>query len=228
MREEKQPPPPPPPKSVTTTSTSSKPNSLLSRLIDLDTTWSLHIHTICHPFPRSILKALELCGDGRFWFPIPIALFFSSSLSLKSNHLQSILIGLLIGSLFDLILIGLIKFLIRRPRPFYNKGMHLTVAVDHWSFPSGHSSRVWFISYFLYLSSASIPAALIQLGYSGNQWIGSDDGKIVKIFVSIVCLWSAATSISRVLLGRHFVLDVIAGACLGVLEALLVFNFCKV
>lgn len=55
-----------------------------------------------------------------------------------------------------------------------------------------------------------------------------DDGKAVDfvvLVVSVVSLWAVATSVSRVLLGRHFVCDVIAGACLGVVEALLVFHF---
>ncbi|KAK9103166.1 hypothetical protein Sjap_020420 [Stephania japonica] len=107
---------------------------------------------------------------------------------------------------------------VKRPRPVYNKGMSLTVSVDHWSFPSGHSSRVCFVASFLCGSSDSINAALVELR-------GLACGKIAKAFVWIVCLWSVVTSLSRVLLGRHFVLDVLAGACLGVVEAWLVFWF---
>lgn len=55
--------------------------------------------------------------------------------------------------------------------------------------------------------------------------VGIDDGAAVNLVVLVACSWAAATSISRVLLGRHFVCDVIAGALLGVLEALLVFRF---
>lgn len=55
--------------------------------------------------------------------------------------------------------------------------------------------------------------------------VGIDDGEAVNLVVLVACSWAAATSISRVLLGRHFVCDVIAGAFLGVLEALLVFRF---
>ncbi|KAJ4952182.1 hypothetical protein NE237_029014 [Protea cynaroides] len=159
---------PEPPK--TTLTTEPKSHSFARRLIELDTAWSLNIHTICQPFPRSVLKALEISGDGRFWFPIPVALFFSP-LASRSHHLRSIIIGLFLGSLLDLVLIGIIKYLIRRPRPVYNKGMHLTVSVDHWSFPSGHSSRVCFIASFLYFSSASIGEALVQLRSSGNEFI---------------------------------------------------------
>lgn len=223
MEEERRPPKPPAAAPV------PKPLSLLRRLTNLDTSCSLYIHTICQPFPRPILKTLEISGDGRFWFPIPVALFFSP-LASKSNNLRSILVGLIIGSILDAVLVGIIKYLIRRPRPVYNKGMHLTVSVDHWSFPSGHSSRVCFIAAFLHLASVSVGEALIQLRSSGNEfidrWVDSD-GKIVEHFILVLCLWSAATSISRILLGRHFVFDVTAGACLGVLEAFLVINFLK-
>lgn len=47
---------------------------------------------------------------------------------------------------------------------------------------------------------------------------------LVDYFVPIVATWAFITSISRVLLGRHFVFDVLAGICLGILEALFVFH----
>lgn len=208
------------PRSQSLDATLPNPPSLLRRLVHQDAALSLHLHTIFQPFPRSILKALEISGDGRFWFPVPVALFLSP-LSSTSSHLGSIFFSLFIGSILDLLVVGLIKYQIQRPRPVYNKDMHLTVAVDHWSFPSGHSSRVCFIAAFVYLSSASIIEALKQLNF---PWLSSH-GTVVQLFVWIVLFWSVATSISRVLLGRHFVFDIVAGACLGVVEALLVFHF---
>lgn len=184
-----------------------EPQSLLRRLIDLDATWSLHIHTICQPIPRSILKALEISGDGRFWFPIPIALVY------LCPPLRPFLLLLLIGSFLDLLVVGFLKFLFRRPRPVYNRGMHLIVAVDHWSFPSGHSSRVSFVAAFLYLCCHS-------LSYSDARLLFGSHDHIVVLLVPAVCTWAAMTSVSRVLLGRHFVFDVIAGSCLGLIEAL--------
>ncbi|PKU77156.1 probable lipid phosphate phosphatase beta [Dendrobium catenatum] len=200
------------------TSATAKPAPfLLHRLIDLDIAFSLWVHSACLPIPRWLLKALEISGDGRFWFPIPISLFSFSSRS-------PILLALILGSLLDLLLVGLIKHLVRRPRPVYNKGMNLTFAVDHWSFPSGHSSRVFFISAFLIMCADRFRADLdshhLVHGYFG--------GEPTDLFLMFACVWSAATSVSRVLLGRHFVLDVIAGACLGVFEALLVFHLMKI
>ncbi|XP_010258999.1 PREDICTED: probable lipid phosphate phosphatase beta isoform X2 [Nelumbo nucifera] len=165
-----------------------KPPSLRHRLTHLDTTLSLHIHTICQPFPRPLLKALEISGDGLFWIPIPIALFFTP-LASKSVHVRFLLVGLFIGFLFDLILVGLIKYLVRRPRPVYNTGIHLTFSVDHWSFPSGHSSRVCFIAAFLYLSMETVYQAVVQLKSSGNRFFSETidpDGACVGVFEAFV------------------------------------------
>ncbi|KAG1354475.1 Presqualene diphosphate phosphatase [Cocos nucifera] len=203
---------------TTTTTMASLPRpSLLHRLITLDTAFSLRIHSLCRPVPRSLLKALEISGDGRFWFPIPLALLpFSSSAAAFP-----LLLALLLGSLLDLLLVGLVKHLVRRPRPVYNKGMSLAFAVDHWSFPSGHSSRVFFIASFLRLSRASLRQLLAD-----RRWIGAHyGGDPAELLLRLVFVWSLATSASRVLLGRHFVLDVVAGSCLGVLEAFIVFYF---
>ncbi|CAN6273783.1 unnamed protein product [Urochloa humidicola] len=71
--------------------------------------------------------------------------------------------------------------------------MYVAVAADHWSFPSGHSSRAFLVAAFLAAGGFRPREALF--------------------------LWAATTSASRVLLGRHYVLDVIAGALLGVFEA---------
>jgi presqualene diphosphate phosphatase len=72
--------------------------------------------------------------------------------------------------------------------------MYVAVAADHWSFPSSHSSRVFLVATFL-TGAGGLPHR------------------------EALFLWAAATSASRVLLGRHYVLDVVAGACLGVFEA---------
>ncbi|KAJ4981433.1 hypothetical protein NE237_032270 [Protea cynaroides] len=95
---------PEPPK--TTVTTEPKSHTFTRRLIELNLSWSFNIHTI--------------------WQPFPLALFFSP-LASRSHHLRSIIIGLFLGSLLDLVLIGIIKYLICQPRPVYNKGMHLTV-----------------------------------------------------------------------------------------------------
>ncbi|CAN4077931.1 unnamed protein product [Withania somnifera] len=92
--------------------------------------------------------------------------------------------------------------------------MFLSFSVDHWSFPSGHSSRVSMIATVVYLSFDLIKELLIKLSYD----------LLVDYLMIIVIGWAATTSFSRVLLGRHFVFDVIAGVLLGVLEGMLAFQ----
>ncbi|KAI3453521.1 hypothetical protein Pfo_010184 [Paulownia fortunei] len=215
--ESKPPPPPPPPPQSRSTPT------LLRRLINLDTVVSLQLYTFFQPIlPFFVLKSLELSGDGRLFFPITLSTLLTTtpvSTLITPTPTTFLLLNLLIGSVLDLLLIGLIKHLIQRPRPVYNKNMFLSFAVDHWSFPSGHSSRVSYIAMFCFFYSNQIIDVLLInfLNFDAESWI-------VEYFVVVVGLWAAITSVSRVLLGRHFVLDVVSGACLGVLEGLLVFR----
>ncbi|KAK1381807.1 putative lipid phosphate phosphatase beta [Heracleum sosnowskyi] len=181
--------------------------SLLNRLTTLDKHLSLTLYTLTSSIlPHSLLKLLEFLGDGRLFFPLIL-----STLAISSQLLPiyPFLVNLLIGSVLDLILIGSIKHIVQRPRPVYNKNMSLVFDVDHWSFPSGHSSRVCFIAGLVCLSDVGI----VYLVY---------DFEMLKIGV---CVWAGVTSISRVLLGRHYVFDVVVGACLGVFEAVAVICF---
>ncbi|KAG9452384.1 hypothetical protein H6P81_005288 [Aristolochia fimbriata] len=146
----------------------SKSPSILNRLVSLDAELSLLFYNAFQFCPRFLLKALEISGDGRLWFPIPVAFFFSS----KSPHLRPLLLFVFLSCLFDLLVVGSIKVLVRRPRPVYNKGMHLVFSADHWSFPSGHSSRVFLIATCLYLSLDSLIEAAKGFNHSG--WEFSD------------------------------------------------------
>lgn len=49
----------------------------------------------------------------------------------------------------------------------------------------------------------------------------------VNLLVVAVWSWALTTVISRVVLGRHYVLDVSFGACFGVLEAFFTLRFLK-
>ncbi|KAL6911940.1 hypothetical protein ACP4OV_000745 [Aristida adscensionis] len=179
------------------TSTSSPPAprkpTLLGGVRALDAAVSLRLHALFLPVPRLLLKALEVAGDGRIWLPVPISLLLLSATPASSGEVSPLLAGLVAGLVLDLVLVGLVKVVVRRPRPAYNAAdMYVAVAADHWSFPSGHSSRAFLVAAFL-------------------AGAGLHRGALF--------LWAAATSASRVLLGRHYVLDVVAGACLGVFEA---------
>ncbi|KAG9151556.1 hypothetical protein Leryth_026371, partial [Lithospermum erythrorhizon] len=191
------------------------PTTLLHRLATLDTTLSHHLYTLTHPFlPYPLLKLLEISGDGFLFFPLLISLLLYPYPTPTTTPLYPLIYNLLIGGIIDLILIGLLKHRFRRPRPLYNKNMSIAFAVDQFSFPSGHSSRVFFV------------ATMLCNNYGVRDFMECNKmgGFLGDHFVGIVWGWAVLTSISRVLLGRHFVCDVVVGMCLGVLNGVFVFR----
>jgi membrane-associated phospholipid phosphatase len=82
-----------------------------------------------------------------------------------------------------------LKRLIRRPRPD-GPPDGLYPIHDHYSLPSGHAVRVAAI--------ATVLGPLIP------GWL-----------IAVLALWAAAVALSRVLLGVHYLLDVLSGIVLG-------------
>ncbi|CAL5228821.1 g12022 [Coccomyxa viridis] len=107
--------------------------------------------------------------------------------------------NLLLGLLIDLAYVGLLKGAIRRPRPVYNNASDflLVVKVDQYSFPSGHAARVMFLAIFAFMWLHERHAGLA---------VG-------------ICIWAGVTALSRCLMGRHYLGDVLAGALTGVATA---------
>ncbi|MCO5570459.1 hypothetical protein L7F22_024181 [Adiantum nelumboides] len=187
----------------------------MGALHEWDSKISLRIHEWGLKVPRAFLQALEYSGDGLFWIPATGAMCWAPAFTL-----QDFVKGLLIGFMLDLLFIGSLKALFRRPRPVYNKGMYLVVSLDHYSFPSGHASRAFTILIFV-LKYASDWKDTV------SQMVGVDElGLIGYYFVPFLfASWAVATASSRIFLGRHFLLDVVVGSLLGILEAWFVINY---
>ncbi|XP_020225624.1 probable lipid phosphate phosphatase beta [Cajanus cajan] len=195
--------------------------ALLGRIQNVDNSISLYIHTLTRPIaPRPLLRLLELVADFRFFFPVSLSLFLAApSASPLRSHL---LLPLLLCSLLDLLFIALVKFLVRRSRPSYanHSEYNAVVSVDNFSFPSGHSSRVCFVASIFSLSRPHILADL----NSPRVAIRGHEVPPVDLLITAVWAWALTTVVSRVALGRHYVIDVCFGACFGVLEALFTFR----
>ncbi|KAK7330734.1 hypothetical protein VNO77_24932 [Canavalia gladiata] len=211
-----------PPKSTAT----SPP--LLRRIHNIDHSISLYIHTLTSPIaPRPLLRLLELLADFRCFFPVSLSLFLATP---SSSPIRShLLLPLLLCSLLDLLFIALLKFLVRRSRPSYatHSEYNAVVSVDNFSFPSGHSSRVFFVASIVSLSRPWILADLNhpRVTVLVRRWFEEDNVMAVDLLIAAVWSWALTTVLSRVALGRHYVLDVFFGACFGVLEALVTFHF---
>lgn len=101
--------------------------------------------------------------------------------------------------ILDIVVIAITKAFVRRRRPVpMNKLME--VGPDKYSFPSGHASRAVLIAFILMVINP------------------------VSIFAyPPLCAWVVAVSVSRVLLERHYILDVLAGLIIGLVEGLLMY-----
>lgn len=97
------------------------------------------------------------------------------------------------------ILVLLIKFSIRRKRPEGEWGAIYRNTDPH-SFPSGHAARAFLI-------------AVIALTL-GPVWVAV-----------VLSIWAPLVTFSRVLMGVHYLSDVLAGAILGILVALIGLQF---
>lgn len=98
--------------------------------------------------------------------------------------------------------------------------MSPAVHADNFSFPSGHASRVMFLAtlfHLIYQNHEGLISDFIL------QWVEFEPG----LFLVGVWVWAIMTATSRVLLGRHFLSDVLTGAFVGVLEGIVAFRFLR-
>ncbi|XP_017885165.1 phospholipid phosphatase 6 isoform X2 [Ceratina calcarata] len=134
--------------------------------------------------------ALEVSCHGIVWLASLLALIWI----LNNARLFQMQVNLIIALTLDIIIIGVLKAFTRRRRPAEDLR---TFGPDKYSFPSGHVSRAMLIFYFFkYL------------------WPISD------IYVTLLLLWVATLFFSRVLMRKHYLLDVTAGLFIGYAEGL--------
>jgi membrane-associated phospholipid phosphatase len=141
---------------------------------------------------RKFVIALEFSGSGYIWIPYSIIMIALHYTTIR-EAIRYIL--LFTGLMFDIAVIGTAKGLTRRPRPAVNHDDVLSIGPDKYSFPSGHTSRAVFLLFYFVRTKffETIP-------------------------VPMIIIWLSLVVASRVLLGRHYVSDVIAGIFFGIFE----------
>lgn len=199
--------------------------------------WDDHASSVLYQagtqVPRFVWKILEYTGDGVVWLLLTISAILAPA---TSSSWRWIFCNLLAGLLIDLVEVGTIKGLVRRPRPKHNtlaKDMVVIVAVDHYSFPSGHSSRYEVLllagprsrNEMQHITDQSrtythtyspCRVSFIAIFVAILQW--SEPSPLAHAYaVYVACVWALTVAFSRCVMGRHYLTDVIAGLVLGII-----------
>jgi undecaprenyl-diphosphatase len=156
----------------------------------------VHGRLVDRRFPRSLGALLRTCsalGDGWLW------LIGAAALLAAARPLAELTLAAAMAAAVNLPVVVL-KTLVRRPRPgAYERNPFLDVAIggppacDVYSFPSGHAANA--VALAVVLSHAFRPVT--ALAFTGALLIGT----------------------SRVLLGHHYLTDLIAGVMVGLIAA---------
>ncbi|XP_015122968.1 phospholipid phosphatase 6 [Diachasma alloeum] len=139
-------------------------------------------------------KLLEISAHGIPWLAGWLALLWI----VNSKNLYQMQVNLFLGLLLDIFLIAILKAVTRRRRPLKSDDP-FAVGPDKYSFPSGHASRTTFITYFFI-----------------NLW------PVSFVFIPPLLAWTISVCLSRLLMRRHHLLDILAGIALGLLNGLLI------
>lgn len=159
----------------------------LNRLAAREHVWLERLNGVRLPdWEVTLLRRVSRLGDGVFWYMLMLALIAWHGLNALPAVLHMILAGL-IGTLIYKWLKGATE----RPRPYQvcPSICCLTAPLDRFSFPSGHTLHA---VVFSLVATAYYPAL----------------GWVVWPFTALVAL-------SRLVLGLHYMSDVLIGALLG-------------
>ena len=159
----------------------------METLFDLDARLSARLRVAEKPGKRRRLAIIfGHSGDSWFWL---LGLLLVAWLG--GEGWRRLAFALILGILLTAVVVLLIKFSVRRPRPEGEWGQVYRRADPH-SFPSGHAAR-------------ALMLALVALGVA-PAWLGW-----------LLLAWAPLVGLARVATGLHYVSDVLAGWVLGLL-----------
>ncbi|XP_044759365.1 phospholipid phosphatase 6 [Coccinella septempunctata] len=137
-------------------------------------------------------RALEVSCHGIPW----LAFWIAFTWLFNDSSLIQLQVNMLLGLLLDIIVVAVCKAYFRRRRPSTNQDDALgQMGPDVFSFPSGHCSR-----------------AVLVLFFFTRLW------PVPMIFVPPMLAWVFSICASRILMQRHYLLDIVGGILLGLLE----------
>ncbi len=166
--------------------------------MDIDQVLYYSIHSLAGRSPL-LDFSIVFCA---VYLPIIItlcAVFFVGMLSIPSREKMYILIEAVVAALVSrYVVTALIRLFMHRLRPFTVPGSHSLFITSGSAFPSGHASVLFAVGTVLYM-------------------VHKKAGAWFFVASTIVC-------VARVAAGVHYPLDVIAGACVGIVSGYFVFR----
>lgn len=162
---------------------------MMNRVINMELSILNWIQTLRTPMLDRFSALFTSLGDhGEIWFIILLILFV-----MKKTRKVAIL-GLIAISVEVVLISGIIKPIVMRPRPFYANPVDLIISVPRGSsFPSGHAASSFAVAMILYFNNI----------------------KYKPIYISLAILMA----FSRLYAYVHYPSDVLVGTLLGIFIA---------
>jgi undecaprenyl-diphosphatase len=159
-------------------------------LLRTDARWSGALRVAEKPGPLRTVS-MVLAHSGDSWFwAIGLILLYMAGSAFWKEWALTQLLWISVLA----VLVLALKFTVRRRRPEGDWG-EIYRSTDPHSFPSGHAAR-------------AILIAIIALGL-GPLWLGL-----------LLMIWAPLVALARVAMGLHYLSDIVVGALVGLLVAL--------
>jgi undecaprenyl-diphosphatase len=168
-------------------------NQVLNRIQALDSALCVTVsHTSQYRLIRDWFRIISRLGDGVFWYTLMLAILIVQ----QADGVKPVL-HMLAAGLTGTLIYKWLKHKTHRPRPYQ---VHQDVWVvgkplDHFSFPSGHTLH-------------AVAFGLVALFY-------------FPVLAIVLIPFIVMVAMSRVILGLHYPSDVLAGAAIGYVIALI-------
>jgi undecaprenyl-diphosphatase len=196
---------------------------MLEHIIELDRSLFLVLNGFHSPFVDEIMVVLSARTP---WIPLYLAILFAMFFSFKWDVTDKLpkpkfriitkpvrygliaFFGVLITFALTDSIAYQIKLLVERPRPGYDPIIENMVRLLEYKggiygFLSNHAANVFGLAVFT------------------SSYFKK------KFYTVFIFLWAALVSYSRVYVGKHFPLDVVCGAILGIIIGFVIFSFAK-